>query len=105
MPDSSLNSQIVYNFAGDPEPLKIKVGDEDRHAVAMEDFIQSMGTSEEALGQKILQDNNDKIRILKNVADQDLTTLDSGTATAAQCAIEINKLQAIVNSLVIAGKS
>lgn len=104
MPNSSLNSQVVYNFAGDGKPIEVKHEDGSSQVVAFEDFQRSMTSIETASGQKILQDNQDKIRIAQNVSDAGLSLLDTGTATTAQVAAEVNKMNAILTNLVILGK-
>lgn len=105
MSGSSLNSQIVYGWSGAPKPIAIEQEGGEKSALSVDDFVQGMTSAEEALGQKILQDNNDKLRILDNITEQGLTDLAvDGSATSAQLATAINKFNAILTNLVIAGK-
>jgi hypothetical protein len=102
----SLNSQIAYNWVGTPDPIEVpREGEDPKQAVPLEDFVRGMGTAEEALGQKILQDNNNQLRILKMVSESGLVDLATdGSATSAQLAAAINKLNSLFTNLVIAGK-
>lgn len=104
MSGSSLNSQIVYGWSGSPAPIPVEKDGKEHSAVSVDDFTQAMTSAEEALGQKILQDNNDKLRVLQEITDQGLVDLVPATATASQCATEINKIKAILTNLIIAGK-
>lgn len=100
MDASSLNSQILYNWLGNSSPIEIKQEDKTLKVASHEDVFRAMNEAESALGQKILQDNSDKIRNLSNITDQDLSQLNTGTATAAQCAAEINKIYNILTNLI-----
>lgn len=100
----TFNSQIIYGWGGEPEPIRIDGEDEKLEAVSTKDFLSSLGAAEDAFGQKILQDNQESERLLNLINDQGLTNLDTGTATAAQCAAAINSINAILTNLVVSGK-
>lgn len=99
------NAQILYGFAGDSKPIPFGEGDEKKALVSHPDFMMAMRAAEEAMGQKILQDNADAVRVSNLVVDQELSTLNTGTATAADCAGQLNKVYAILTNLVQLGKN
>lgn len=100
-----LNSALFYGWSGEAKPVSIGEGDDKKQVVAHQDFLAAMRSSEEAMGQKILQDNNEVIRVGALISDQSLSALNTGTATAADCAAQLNKLYNIMSQLVILGKN
>lgn len=103
MGDSSFNSQVFYGFGVALGPAKIQVDGKDVLVPTLEDFLAASGAAEGALGQKILQDNAEKVRIRKLIDDAALTPLDPGTATTAQLAAQNAQLIAILTNLVVGG--
>lgn len=103
--NSSLNSQIVYGWSGGVEGKEFEKDGETHNLTTAEEVQQGLGAAEEALGQKILQDNKNWLRILGNINDAGLTDLPTdGSATSAQLAAAINSLNSLFTNLVIQGK-
>ena len=100
----TLNSQVIYNWSGGSQPIKPGEWKEDTKLVSFSDFSDAMQSSEEAMTQKITQDNAEALRVLKLVNDANLQTLDS-SATLSQCIEEINKINSILTNLVSNGKN
>lgn len=103
MPDP--NAQVLYGWSGDAEPLSMEVDGAEEKIIRHSDFIRSMSEAEKAFGEKILQDNAGIQEFVKTISDAGLTVLDTGTATTAQIATEVNKIIAILNSYQTGGKN
>lgn len=101
---SAFYSQVLYGFADEGiKPVLIGEGDEKKTLVNYEDFVSSMKTAEDALGQQILQNNAESTRLNDLIVDQEIVQLP-GAATLADVIVEINKINTILANLVLNGK-
>lgn len=101
---SSLNSQVLYNYGEGAKPIMIGEGDNKKAVVGHSDFTESMSQINASIGEKILQDNQDRIRQADLVSSAGLTTLDPGTATTSDLATQLNSVVNVLNSLIQLGK-
>ena len=97
---TTLNTQVLYNWAGQPVPVPVMVGEKEQSALRATDYIEGMGRAETAFGQFVISQNQDALRVSKLINAQGLAVLDPTTATAAEAATELNKYLQILTSLV-----
>lgn len=98
----TINPQVVYNFSQDTKPVKITIpGEEDPAKVAShEDMVSGFKTSEEALGQKILQDNQETFRLAKSIGESGFTALPPA-APMADVISQVNSLIDFMNTQLV----
>lgn len=102
---ATFNSQVLYGWTGSPDPLIVEQGEEKKKTIGYDDFMRSMDNAEKTFGEKIIQDNSESTRIATLISDNALTTLDTGTATTAQIAAQVNSMISIFTNFVNSGKN
>lgn len=97
-------SPVIQNWACDPKPVKVGEGDNQQSVTRIEDFVNAMESSEQALGQIITQHNEDTSRVSALITDTGLTTLSS-SAILTEVIAEVNKINSILTQLIQVGKN
>lgn len=101
MPENySTASQTIYGFGNDAQKVDLGQG---KVGVAYESFLASMEKVEAAVGQKILQDNQNQIRVAKLVAGYNFTNVGT-SVSGVQTATALNQIFEVLNQLVVQGK-
>ncbi len=101
----AVNSQMVYNYAGDAKPVTIGEGKEAMQLVPHSVFTEAMENAEMAMMQKVSQDNAESYRLNSLINGQGLTAIDPATGGVAELIAEVNKMNSILTQLVQLGKS
>ncbi len=94
------NDQILFNWSQNPTPQLIGEGDNQKKLVSYDDHVLGLQNAEQALGQKILQDNQDTLYTQNLITDQGIASVDPSTITLVDLAAEVLKLQTILSNLV-----
>ncbi len=98
---ATLLSPLNYGFTNGSKPLQLE---EDKAAVNYQDFAMAVGAAEETIGQIVTQHNAALIAQENTINEQNLQSLDTGTATTAQVAATVNQLITILTNLNIKPK-
>ncbi len=103
----ALNSSVIYDFAGVPKPIEIKVEGQEKPSLAvnMDDYLLFAKQTEEAHTQKLMQDNANQIAQANLIAAAALEALDPGVATLPDAIAQINSMVTIFTNFISTGKN
>jgi hypothetical protein len=93
------NDQILFNWSQGAMPQLVGEGDNQKKLSSYDDMMLGLTNAEQALGQKILQDNQGVLYVQDLISEQGLTEL-SGAATLADVIATQNSIITILNNLV-----
>lgn len=94
----TFNSQVYYGFTGNLSSFTLK--GEEKKIPDFDSVFSALQASEEALGQKITQDNAETFRLQSAINDSGFTELD-GAATLPEVIVQLNLVINFLNSQLI----